>query len=156
MASGLWSGRNWKFLIALHGRASPNDDEWDEYCRLQANLEAPDDVRGFTVTLGGAPNRSQRVRLLEVHRGNGTSRDAVGSVVSDSAFVRGILATFTWLGLVQGLRSFSLIDFHEALDYIGVVRSEKDELVTYLSRIGDVLGDANPIRVALAQARRRA
>jgi hypothetical protein len=156
MASTLWRGHRFHFLVALHGKKAPADPEWDAYCALQANCDAPERLRGLTITMGGAPNRAQRKRVLAVHAQIGSPASAIGSVVTDSVLVRGICATFTWFGIVQGLRMFPLCNIHAGLDWAGATRGEKGELLADLTQLGDLLDDHNPIRFALEQSRRRA
>jgi hypothetical protein len=155
MASGVWRGRKWDFLIALHGKQPPDQREWEAYCQRQAEAESPERVRGLTLTLGAGPNRRQRVQLVEIHRRAGAPASAPASVITDSALVRGIIATFTWIGLVQGVRMFSLCELHDALDYVGVEPEEKEELLAALEQLGEGIDDGNPIRFALELARRR-
>lgn len=156
MASMLWRGRRWWYIVALHGRRPPSQTEWDEYCRLTG--QAPDTaaLRGVVFTLRGAPNARQRAQNLAVHRAIGVPRRGACCVITDSHVVRGIMNAFTWAGVMLGMHAFATRDLDAALAYVDLDRDEAAALLDDLVRLGDTIDDANPVRVALGHVRRRA
>jgi hypothetical protein len=155
MASAQWRGRKWDYLIAVHGKQNPTDAEWEEICRLFRQTDSPERVRGLALTIGGSPNRRQRARLAEAMRHAEIPTGLIAVAITDSAVVRGIIASFTWIGMVLGMRAFPLGDLHDALDYLGVAHEEKADLLAALERLGEGVSDGNPVKIALDRAGRR-
>jgi hypothetical protein len=154
MASRLWSGRRWTYIIALHGRRPPSQQDWDAYLDDTAAVKDPPLLRGLVFTAGGAPNARQRARNIEVHRSIGVARDAMCSVISDSAVVRAILTAYTWTGMMTGMHAFAVRQMDEAFGYVGIEPGEKPALLDLLVRLGDSIDDVNPVRLALERVRK--
>jgi hypothetical protein len=117
----VWGSVN-AFVVVVHGKDTPTDEEWNEY--LQFNLDMGSEhgvnVRSLAVTEGGAPTAAQRktfhdaaTRLLKKHPGV-----VRGAVVTPSTFVRGVV---TAMSLVNPMiKAFSPAEMKECYAYMGV------------------------------------
>ncbi len=145
MASSLWDGRRWQYIVAVHGTDPIDNAEWDTYCQLFARIDAPERVRGFTLTQGSAPTSHQRRQLKEAHRTAGVPEKAVGAIVTDSAIVRGAITTLAWLGVGTGTRAFRPSDFPAALRHVDIDPEEEAAFIAELARLGEMMGAKNPL-----------
>jgi hypothetical protein len=86
------------YLAILHTAEAPHPEEWTAYARAvgDAASSAVGTLHAFAVTDGGGPSSTQRKQLGDAFsRGTGSS---VTHVFTTSAFVRGIVTAFHWMG----------------------------------------------------------
>ena len=121
-------------LLVVHGTEAPFDHEWDEYLNQVRLVVATGRPRAIAITEGGAPTLSQRSQLNQILRGTG----AIGAVVSDSAFVRGIVTALSWFN--RGVRSFAPEEFEFACEHLGLSVPQIRHLGARLNALRDSLG----------------
>ena len=145
MASLLWQGARFEYIVTLHGNLPPAPAEWTKSCALFPLAKTPSDLRGLIITTGGGPNAQQRKTVSEAHAKSGVKRDAVASVISDSALVRGVITALGWLGTGQGMRAFRFADANTAFAYIGITPEDIPRLLIDLTSAGASIADGNPM-----------
>ncbi len=121
-------------LLVVHGHEPPSDDEWEAYLAQVKLVVATGRPRAMAVTEGGAPSLSQRTQLNRILRGT----RAIGAVVSDSGFVRGIVTALSWFN--RGVRSFSPEDFEAACAHLELSDAQLHGLRSRLDALRDSLG----------------
>lgn len=110
-----------KYVIVVHSRKPPGDDEWEEYIQFNLRTFTPGDtLKYLVVTDGGAPTPTQRMilneKLSEYVRGNtGLFRSAI---VTSSTFVRGVVTAISWFN--SGIYAFSPQNLAEAMNYLEI------------------------------------
>jgi hypothetical protein len=121
-------------LLVVHGHEPPTDDEWEAYLGQVKLVVATGRPRAMAVTEGGAPSLSQRTQLNRILRGT----RALGAVVSDSSFVRGIVTALSWFN--RGVRSFSPADFEVACAHLELSDAQVHQLRGRLDALRESLG----------------
>ena len=121
-------------LLVVHGRDAPSDDEWDEYLRQVKLVVATGRPRAIAVTEGGAPSLSQRRQVNQILGGTG----AIGAVVSNSTFVRGIVTALSWFN--RGVCSFSPDEFELACTHVGLSAAHAHHLRGRLDALRESIG----------------
>lgn len=120
------------FIVVVHNKHAPGDDEWDAYMQFNVahSVEQGTIIRLLVFTEGGAPTAVQRRLMhsalspsLAKAKHPGLIRVAV---ISPSTFVRGVATAMSLLDPVY--RSFSPADIGAAYTYVGVPH-------TYISNI---------------------
>lgn len=125
------------FVVVVHTKAPPTDEEWDEYIEFnRANgVERGVITRYLVVTEGGAPTAAQRKLFHDavtplLQKYPNVLRTAV---VTPSTFVRGVMSA---LSLVNPIfRGFSPNEINDAYEYLSVpsvYRGDLEELVATL------------------------
>lgn len=121
-------------LLVVHGHEPPTDDEWETYLGQVKLVVATGRPRAMAVTEGGAPSLSQRTQLNRILRGT----RALGAVVSDSSFVRGIVTALSWFN--HGVRSFSPDHFEVACAHLELSAIQIQHLSGRLDALRESLG----------------
>lgn len=121
-------------LLVVHGREPPTDGEWEYYLSQVKLVVATGRPRAMAVTEGGAPSLSQRTRLNRLLRGT----RALGAVVSDSSFVRGIVTALSWFN--HGVRSFSPDELAAACAHLELSTAQTHQLRGRLDALRHSLG----------------
>jgi len=143
--------RDGPLIIALHNTQSPSEPEWQSYLNsARANgARQPEGkpYRGLVFTDGGAPGAKQRAAFAELM--NSYSPTPVGSVITDSTLVRGVVTAIGWL--VKVPRVFSPSKLADAFLYVGI---PNDEIPLVKSSIEQALSqiDCKAARKALLQS----
>ncbi len=123
-----------RLVILVHTRSSPSAGEWTAYCddtqRWRRSVESY-----LVVSDGGGPNASQRAELREAVEAETTS--ARTAVVTVSPIARGIVTAIGWFN--PGIRAFSTVRLHDALDYLRVTDSERGGVLAELARLRERL-----------------
>ena len=117
-------------VILVHGAQEPTDAEWTRYVdELRRVIKGGGQPRVLVVTSGPGPNMRQRKQLGEVFEGV----SAHTAVVTSSTVGRAIV---TLIGLRNpGIRAFEPSRMDEALSYILVPESEKQQMHELVSTL---------------------
>jgi hypothetical protein len=113
-----------RLVIGLHTGSAPTNDEWGAYLAAVKHTlnRNPENVRGLSLSDGGAPSSIQRSGLNTVLNG----RHIPVSVISDSVVVRGIVTALNWFN--GDIKAFAPHSFEEALSYLNVPREANNDL----------------------------
>jgi hypothetical protein len=104
-------------LILYYSEKNPTDPEWDAWiaCVKQRAHSAM-----LIWSDGGAPNPSQRARLVDGTDAGPAPRPPL-ALLTDSALVRGMMTAFAWLrGRHQPMKAFPQRELDQALAWLGV------------------------------------
>jgi hypothetical protein len=135
-------GRVNAFIVVVHTKESPTDDEWKQYldfCLEIGGLQGTI-TRYLVITRGGAPTAKQRKQMhdlvSEALRRN--PQVLKGAIVTPSTFVRGIVNAMSLVEPVY--RAFSPAEIARAYEYIGVPPGYIGELERMITSLEAELG----------------
>jgi hypothetical protein len=151
MAGFVFKTSELDFVCALHGREAPRPGEWSSYCELLRDYfrnNAPERLRGITLTLGGGPDSRQRRELVDTMPQ--VVMAARGAIITNSTIIRGIVTAFAWLQK-SGLQAFQPSDFLRGFAYVGMPSQEVDRFLVEAAACADVIVE-NPVLRLIRQA----
>jgi hypothetical protein len=118
-----------KYVVVVHGKQAPTDEEWNAYMDFNARHFLPgQEMRLLVVTDGGAPTASQRMVLnerLSAHRRE-DPKSFLTAIITASTLVRGVATAISWFHPV--VRAFSDTNLGDAFQYLGVPSNYHDEI----------------------------
>jgi hypothetical protein len=127
------------FVVVVHNKLPPTDEEWDEYIEFNKSYGGDQGVitRFLVVTDGGAPTAAQRKILHDaaaplLKQYPNAMRTAV---VTPSTFVRGVMNALSLMLVKPMFRGFSPNEMHKAYTFLGVPPvyiSDIEEMIAYL------------------------
>jgi hypothetical protein len=114
-------GRVDRFVVVVHGKEPPTDEEWNEYLDFTfKGAAAKDVVRHLVVTEGAAPSSAQR-RELQERASECLDQDPMSvraAIITPSTFVRGVVTAMSWI--VDTNRAFAPDKLDDAMKYLGI------------------------------------
>jgi len=140
-------------VYAVHDHTAPSATEWQGYLDLVAvalrKAGDPARVVGFVATDGGAPNAVQRQALAALlqREEKGTARIR-SAVVSESAIVKAVVTTLSWL--LPSIRVFSPAAARDALKFIGVGPGDVDSARQDIGELARAVPRARTVHAVLA------
>ncbi len=115
-------GRVNAFVVVVHEKLPPSDEEWDEYIQfnLDSGVEHGLNVRYLVVTEGGAPTAPQRKTFHDALTPLLKKRPDFmrGAIVTPSTFVRGVVTAMSLVNPV--MKAFSPAEIKASYAYLGV------------------------------------
>jgi hypothetical protein len=105
-------------LVFVHTAESPTDEEWEELLEYYRKASELPEYKTLVLSIGGAPNAGQRVRLSEII-GEKPTRIAV---LTPSPLVRAAGIAVSWFR--PNIRMFNPTDVRAALEHLGVPDAE--------------------------------
>jgi hypothetical protein len=129
-------GKVEKFVVVVHSRKQPADNEWEDYIQFNLRVYAPGDtLKYLVVTDGGAPTAAQRMimneKLSEYVRGN--NHLFRSAIVTGSTFVRGVVTALSWFN--SGFYAFSPQHLDDAMRYLEVPPAHHDEIRELIKKL---------------------
>lgn len=136
-----------KFVVVVHSKEPPLDDEWNEYIQFNIRTFTPGDMMKFlAVTDGGAPTTTQRMilneKLSEYVRGN--KHLLRSAIVTSSTFVRGVVTALSWFN--SGICAFSPTNLEDAMNYLEIPPQYHAEIRLLIKKLRTNLPATPPIK----------
>ncbi|MCK6586670.1 MAG: hypothetical protein L6Q76_03690 [Polyangiaceae bacterium] len=136
-----------KFVVAVHSKEPPADDEWNQYIQFCARTYTPGDfMKSLIITDGGAPTTTQRMilneKLSEYVRGN--KHLFRSAIVTSSTFVRGVVTALSWFN--SGICAFSPQNLEDAMNYLEIPAQYHAEIRILIKKLRTNLPATPPIK----------
>jgi hypothetical protein len=128
-------------LIAVHNDHRMTHAEGRACLNAWRNVPVDDRLRILVYTEGGGPSAAQRKDLLDCFDG----RTIPTAILSDGAIVRGMATALSWFN--KSIRPFPRSKMEEALEYLGVPRTEWDTVRREVACLHRELEDDSPLQL---------